>query len=58
MPLVHAPQQVTDLIRKQIAIRIGRGLAFYIAHKPIRSNAMSIMIFVNGTRIGRAERTD
>ncbi|MGH8464573.1 MAG: hypothetical protein ACRER5_10535, partial [Pseudomonas sp.] len=55
VPLVDAPQQVAHLIRKQIAIPIGRGLAFYIAHKPIRSNAMNIMIFVNGTRFERRQ---
>jgi len=35
MPLIDPPQQVTYLIRKQIAILGGRGLAFHIAHKPI-----------------------
>ncbi|MNN82983.1 hypothetical protein D3C81_1999780 [compost metagenome] len=51
MPLIDTPQQVTYLIRKQIAFRVGRGLAFYIAHKPIRSNAGVMMIFINGMRV-------
>ncbi|MNY66569.1 hypothetical protein D3C86_2040150 [compost metagenome] len=51
VPLIDTPQQVTYLIRKQIAFRVGRGLAFYIAHKPIRSNAGVMMIFINGMRV-------